>query len=112
MGLDPRLSAAANLFWDDAALNKMHQMFFDGTQLDTFKPMFLSGVGKVDTTVMIPSATVGMPMGATATPFNLGPNLAMAYKAFMQQSQDMEDSTQATPVADSPTEGAAAARPL
>ncbi len=91
-------SAAANMFWDDAALNKMHQLFFDAVQLDTFKPMFLTGVGKVDTTVMIPGATVGMPMGATATPYNLGPNLAMAYKAFQQQSEDLEDSTKATPV--------------
>lgn len=91
-------SAAANLFWDDAALNQAHRLFFDGMQLDTFKPMFLSGVGKVDTNVMIPSATIGMPMGATATPFNLGPNLAMAYKAFQQQEQDLEDSTKATPI--------------
>ncbi len=95
-------SAAATMFWDDAALNQMHRLFFDGTQLDTFKPLFLSGVSKVDTTVMIPSATIGMPMGATATPFNLGPNLAMAYKAFQQQSEDLEDSTKATPVSATP----------
>jgi len=90
-------SAAANMFWDDAALNKMHQLFFDATQLDVFKPMFLSGVGKVDTKVMVPSATIGMPMGATATPFNLGPNLAMAYQAFMQQNNDLEATSQANP---------------
>lgn len=95
-------SAAANMFWDDAALNKMHQLFFDGTQLDTFKPIFLAGVQKVDTTVMIPSATIGMPQGATATPFNLGPNLAMAYKAFTQQSEDMEDTAKSTPVSATP----------
>lgn len=98
-------SAAANLFWDDAAINKMHQLFFDGTQLDTFKPMFLTGVGKIDTTVMIPSATVGMPQGATATPYNLGPNLAMAYKAFMQQGSDMEDTANSVPISTDPAQG-------
>ncbi len=87
-------SAAAKGFWDDAAINKMHQLAFDGTFLDVFKPMFLSGVAKVDQSVLTPGSTTAMPMGAAITPYALGPNLMAALQMLQKETQDLSESTQ------------------
>lgn len=87
-------SACFKEFWDDAAQNKMHQLAFDGTYLDVIKPIFLSGVAKADQTVMVPGATIGMPTGASVTPYQLGPNLAAALNMMRVEQQDMSESTQ------------------
>lgn len=87
-------SASFKEFWDDAAQNRMHQIAFDGTYLDVIKPMFLTGVSKVDQTVMVPGATIGMPVGANAVPYQLGPNLQAALNMMRVEKEDMADSTQ------------------
>ena len=87
-------SAAAKGFWDDAAINKMHQIAFDGTFLDVFKPMFLSGVAKVDQSVLTPGSTTAMPMGAAITSYALGPNLAAALQMLQKETTDISESTQ------------------
>lgn len=87
-------SCAFKEFWDDAGQNKMHQLAFDGTFLDVFKPMFLSGIAKVDQSIMVPGATIAMPMGATVTPFALGPNLAAAMSMMKTEMDDLAESTQ------------------
>lgn len=87
-------SGAFKEYWDDKSLNVMHGLAHDGTFLDVIKVVFMSGVGKADSTVMVPGATVGMPQGATVTPYNLGPNLKAVYENIRQQEQDMSDSTQ------------------
>jgi hypothetical protein len=87
-------SAAFKEFWDDAAQNKMHQIAFDGTYLDVFKPMFISGAAKVDGTVIVPGAAVGMPAGSTATPYALGSNLGAAMQMINKEESDMAESTQ------------------
>lgn len=87
-------SAAFKEFWDDAGQNKMHQLAHDGTFLDVFKPMFLSGVAKVDQSIMVPSATIAMPLGASVTPFALGPNLAAAMQMMKTETDDLSESTQ------------------
>lgn len=86
-------SGAFKEFWDDATLNRMVQLAVDGTSLDVIKPMFLSGMGKVDSTVMVPGATVSMPLGAKADAYSLGPNLKAAYDAIEMQRRDMSEST-------------------
>lgn len=90
-------SAAFKEYWDDRSLNIAHGMIHDGTYLDVIKPIFMSGVGRMDSTVMVPGATVGMPAGATVTPYSLGPNIAAAYQLLSKQDQDMSDSTQDKP---------------
>lgn len=87
-------SAAFKEYWDDATQNKMHQLLVDGTYLDVIKPMFISGLSKVDSTVIAPGATVGIPQGGTVTPFQMGPNLVGAMNAMQKQEQDMSESTQ------------------
>lgn len=87
-------SAAFKEFWDDAAQNKMHQLAFDGTALDVMKPIFMSGLAKVDGIVMVPGATIGMPVGSSVTPYQLGPNLAAALNMMRVQTEDMSESTQ------------------
>lgn len=87
-------SAAFKEYWDDQALNAMQRMVFDGTALDVIKPLFMSGVAKVDSTVLAPGATIGMPQGATVTPFSMGSNLMAAYNAITQQEKDLSESTQ------------------
>jgi hypothetical protein len=87
-------SACFKEFWDDAAQNRMHQLAYDGTYLDVIKPLFMSGVAKVDGTVMVPGATIGMPMGASITPYQLGPNLVAAMNMMRTEIEDMSESTQ------------------
>lgn len=87
-------SACFKEFWDDAAQNRMHQIAFDGTYLDVIKPLFMTGVAKVDQTVMVPGATIGMPMGADVKPYQLGPNLAAALNMMRVEQEDMSESTQ------------------
>lgn len=87
-------SGAFKEYWDDASQNFMTKMLLDGTALDVMKPIFISGMGKVDTTVMIPGAVVGMPAGASISPYSSGPNLAAAYQAISMSKEDMSESTQ------------------
>jgi hypothetical protein len=87
-------SGAFKEYWDDASQNQMHRILHDGTYLDVIKPIFMSGVAKVDGTVIVPGATIGMPAGATATPYQLGPNLVAAIQAMNIQKEDMAESTQ------------------
>lgn len=87
-------SAAFKSYWDALGQDRAHQLAYDGMQLDVIKPMFLSGAARMDGTVLIPGATVGMPQGATATPYQLGPNLAAAMNILNKEEQDLAESTQ------------------
>ncbi len=87
-------SAAFKEYWDDATQNKMHQLLVDGTYLDVIKPMFITGLSKVDSTVIAPGAAIGIPTGSNVTPFQLGPNLVGAMNAMKKQEEDMSESTQ------------------
>lgn len=87
-------SGAFKEYWDALSQDKMHQLAHDGTYLDVIKPIFMSGVVNVDSTVIVPGATIGMPAGAVATPYQLGPNLAAALNMMNVQKEDMSDSTQ------------------
>jgi hypothetical protein len=87
-------SAAFKEFWDDAAQNRMHQLAYDGTFLDVIKPLFMSGVAKIDQDVMVPGATIAMPSGADVTPYALSPNLAAALNMMRTEQEDLSESTQ------------------
>lgn len=87
-------SAAFKEFWDDASVNKAYQLAQDGMALDVIKPLFLSGVTKIDQSVMVPGATIAMPPGATVTPYSLSPNLAAALNILTVNKEDMSESTQ------------------
>ena len=87
-------SAAFKEFWDDASQNRMYQLAQDGTYLDVIKPLFMSGVAKIDQTVMVPGATIGMPLGSSVTPYALSPNLAAALNMMKVNQDDMSESTQ------------------
>lgn len=87
-------SAAFKEYWDDATQNKMHQLLVDGTFLDVIKPIFIQGLTRVDSTVIAPGATVGVPAGSQVTPFQMGPNLVGAMNAMKKQEDDMSESTQ------------------
>lgn len=87
-------SGAFKEYWDDKSLNQVHAWIHDGTALDVIKPVFLSGIAKTDSTVMVPGAVIGMPAGGTATPYSLGPNIQAAYQLLQQQEKDMSLSTQ------------------
>jgi hypothetical protein len=87
-------SGAFKEYWDDATQNKMHQLLIDGTYLDVIKPIFFSGVAKIDSTVIAPGAAIGMPQGASTSAYSLGPNLVGALTAVNKQEQDMSESTQ------------------
>lgn len=100
-------SGAFKEYWDDAGLNRMWQLTFDGTSLDVIKPQILSGVAKVDGMVMAPGAVFGLPQGAQVSSYSLGPNLTAAYQAITKSESDINSSTQSevaptTPVANVP----------
>lgn len=86
-------SAAFKEYWEDKKINEMDRLLVDGIKLDVMKPMFLSGVARVDESVMAPGATVAMPQGASATAYALGPNLVQAYNAIVAAEKDMSEST-------------------
>lgn len=98
--LDPQMrfayykSAAFKEYWDDASQNHAYQLAQDGMTLDVIKPIFMSGVAKVDSTVMVPGATIAMPQGAQVTPYQLGPNLAAALDIMRVNKEDLSLSTQ------------------
>lgn len=87
-------SASFKEFWDDAGLNRMHQLAYDASYLDTIKPTLISGVGKIDQSVMVPGATIGMPTGAQVTPYSMSPNIAAVMKVMQVEKEDMSESTQ------------------
>lgn len=87
-------SGAFKEYWDDASQNRMYQLAHDGTFLDVIKPLFISGVGKTDSVVIAPGATVGMPANASVVPYQLGPNLAAAINLMNVNKEDMSESTQ------------------
>ncbi len=87
-------SAAFKEFWDDASQNRAYQLAQDGMSLDVIKPIFMSGVAKVDSTVMVPGAAIGMPAGAQVTPYQLGPNIAAALDIMRVNKDDLSLSTQ------------------
>jgi len=98
--LDPQMrfayykSAAFKEFWDDAAMNRAFQLAQDGMSLDVIKPIFVSGVARIDTDVMVPGATIGMPVGAQVTPYQMSPNISAALQLMTQNTQDLSLSTQ------------------
>lgn len=87
-------SGAFKEYWEDLKINEMDRMLVDGVKLDVLKPIFLSGVGKFDSSAMVPGATVSMPANTTMNAYSLGPNLAAAYKVIADGHQDMSESTQ------------------
>ncbi len=87
-------SASFKLFWDDAGLNRMHQLAFDASYLDTIKPTFLTGVAKIDGNVNVPGATIGLPLGAQISPYSMSPNIAAVMKVLALEQQDESESTQ------------------
>ena len=87
-------SAAFKTFWDDAGLNRAYQLAQDAMSLDVIKPLFLSGVAKIDSTAMVPGATIGMPAGAEVTPYEMSPNISAALQILQQNSTDLQLSTQ------------------
>jgi len=91
-------SAAFKEFWDDKSLNTMHRLAHDGTYLDVIKPTVLSGVAKVDSSMMVPGATFGIPAGGTMSQYSLGPNLKAVWDAVGQYKEDLSDSTTVNPV--------------
>lgn len=101
-------SACFKEFWDDASQNRAYQLAQDGMSLDVIKPVFMSGVAKVDSTVMVPGATIGMPQGATVTPYQLSPNLAAALDIMRVNKDDMSLSTQDQQQSGSPQPGVTA----
>ena len=87
-------SGAFKEFWEDKKITELDRMLIDGIKLDIFKPMFVSGVAKVDQAVMVPGATIGMPANAKVEAYSLGPNLVAAFNAITEANTDMSESTQ------------------
>lgn len=89
-------SGAFKEYWDDQSINKSYQLLQDGMHLDVIKPVFGSGIAKMDTTVMVPGAFIAMPKDASVTPYSLGSNLAAAMQVLQQNREDLAESTQDT----------------
>lgn len=87
-------SAAFKEYWDDASLNRMYQLAQDGTFLDVIKPIFGSGVASLNADAIVPGNFIGMPQGATVTPYQLSPNVNAALALMRQNADDLSLSTQ------------------
>lgn len=98
-------SGAFKEYWDDKSINHAYQLLQDGMTLEVIKPLFLSGVAKVDQIVIAPGAATGMPSGATVTPWSMAPNLPLAFQVLQKNESDIGESTQLSPVPGTPTPG-------
>ena len=87
-------SAAFKSYWDDASINKAYQLLQDGMYLSVFPPNFISGVSKVDGTVIAPGASIALPKDAAVSPYQLGSNLAEAMNVLNENKDDLAESTQ------------------
>lgn len=87
-------SAAFKAYWDDASINRAYQLLQDGMALDVMKPTFISGVAKIDGTVIAPGASVPLPKDASVTPYSLGSNLTAAMQVLNENKDDLAESTQ------------------
>lgn len=87
-------SGAFKEYWDDASINKMYQLWHDGTYLDVIKPIIGTGVAKVDSTVVSPGAYITTSNEkATLSPWSIGPNLNAAMQLVQENKSDISDST-------------------
>lgn len=87
-------SGAFKEYWDDKGINHAYQLLQDGMTLEVIKPLFISGVSKVDSIVIAPGAATGMPAEARVNPWSMAPNLPMALQVLAQNEKDMSESTQ------------------
>ncbi len=87
-------SACFKEFWDDASQNRAYQLAQDGMSLDVIKPVFINGISNVNSTVMVPGATIGIPQNATVSPYQMSPNLVAALNIMRENKADMSLSTQ------------------
>lgn len=87
-------SGAFKEYWDDASVNKSYQLLQDGMYLDVIKPIFGTGITKVDSNVVAPGAYITTPnKDATLSPWTMGSNLPMAMQVLQENKSDMSDST-------------------
>lgn len=87
-------SGAFKEYWDDASINKMYQLWHDGTYLDVIKPIIGTGIAKVDSTVVSPGAYITTANEkATLSPWSIGPNLNAAMQLLQENKTDISDST-------------------
>lgn len=87
-------SASFKEYWEDRKINEIDRMLVDGIKLDVMKPIFASGVAKFDSTVMVPGATIAMPLNAKIEAYSLGSNIVNAFKIIQDANQDLSESTQ------------------
>lgn len=87
-------SGAFKEYWDDASVNKSYQLLQDGMYLDVIKPIFGTGIQKVDSNVVAPGAYITTPnKDATLSPWSMGSNLPMAMQVLQENKSDLSDST-------------------
>lgn len=87
-------SAAFKEYWDDAGVNKAHQLLRDGMYLDVIKPILGTGIQKVDANVLAPGAYITTPnKDATLTAWSMGSNLPQAMAVLQEEKNDMSEST-------------------
>lgn len=87
-------SGAFKEYWDDASINKSYQLLQDGMYLDVIKPIFGTGIQKVDGQVVAPGAYITTPnKDATLSPWSMGSNLPMAMEVLQANKGDVSDST-------------------
>lgn len=95
-------SGAFKEYWDDRSINHAYQLLQDGMTLEVIRPLFISGVAKVDNIVIAPGAATGMPQGATVTPWSMNPGLPLAFQVLQKNETDIGESTQVKPAPTTP----------
>lgn len=86
-------SGAFKEYWDDESINHAYRALQDGMTLDVYKPIMVSGISKVDGTVIAPHAVSALPGDAKVTAYSIGPNLAAAMNVLQQNESDIAEST-------------------
>lgn len=105
-------SGAFKEYWDDQSINHAYRLLQDGMTLEVIKPLFISGVSRVDNIVISPGHVTGMPPDASVTPWSMSPNLAAAMQVLQKNEQDMSESTQDKIMSGNPTPGVTATQSI
>lgn len=105
-------SAAFKEYWDDQGVNHDYRLLRDGMTLEVIKPLFISGISKVDDIVIAPGAVVGMPEKSSISPWSMSPNLAAAMQVLQKDETDISASTQINPAPNTPTPNVTAAQTI
>lgn len=86
-------SLAAKMMNDQELADRQWQMAMDASFIGTFSPVIITGTGKVDVSVMAPSAVTSIEADAKVNELGKGANASQAFNALHEVERSMNESS-------------------